>query len=330
MLPQLLKNFMKQNSEFSFKIQKKKNYHIVTLSSESLSAKIAPELGSNLFSLTYHEKDIIISDKKLLETYGFTGCFVLFPTPNRVRSFTYSWLGKKIPLKKHGNFVEIHGLVFTEPWKFTKPVVTKRGVSFKTSISVTKKSSLFEGFPFPCLLTLEYKLYSKGIKIIYTVKNTGSSDLPFGFALHPYFNRVSGNDKTYILVPARSWMESPSDTLLPTGKLIPVAGKPYDLRRPIALSKLQLDHVFTDLQPKKFAIIDYQTQHIKIHLLTSSDFTHTVVYTGEPRSVCIENQTCSTDAHNLWARGLKKESHLMIIKPDLSHTGYICYEVSSY
>jgi galactose mutarotase-like enzyme len=97
---------MKLHNEFNFTIEKKKKYHIVTLSSTSLSASIAPELGSNLLSLTYDGKDIIIADKKLLETYGFTGCFVLFPTPNRVRNFTYRWQGRDIPLKKHGKYMD--------------------------------------------------------------------------------------------------------------------------------------------------------------------------------------------------------------------------------
>jgi aldose 1-epimerase len=235
--------------------------------------------------------------------------------------------GERYTIKKTW---EIHGLVFTEPWKFTKPVVTSTGVSFKTSIIINKTSSLFEGFPFPCVLTLEYKLYSKGIKVTYTVKNTGLSELPFGFALHPYFNRLSGTDKTTISVPAKSWMESPNDTLLPTGKLVNVTGKPYDLRRPQPLSHLNLDHVFTDLAHYQFATINYKTHHIKVILKTSPEFTHVVVYTGHQKAVCIENQTCSTDAHNLYARGLIKESHLLIIKPKLSHSGFINYEISSY
>ncbi len=328
---------MKQHNSFNFHIEKKKNYHVVTLSykpknseEKPLIASIAPELGSNLFSLVWGGHRIIVSKSQLLEKCGFTGCFVLFPTPNRVRNFAYSWQGRDIPVKKRGNVVQIHGLVFDEPWRFTKPVVTRRGVSFQTVIAISKKSPLFEAFPFPCLLMLEYKLYPNGIYVTYTVTNNGSSELPFGFALHPYFNRLSGSDKTYIMVPAKSWMEAPSDTLLPTGKLIPVDGKPYDLRKPVPLKKLHLDHVYTNMEPNRYASIDYQTQRIKVQLKTSKDFTHVVVYTGDSDAVCIENQTCSTDAHNLNAAGLIKESHLMIVKPKQSHSGFINYEMLPY
>ena len=327
---------MEKSNPFSFSIEKKKTYHVITLSysptnhRRGITASVAPELGSNLFSLTFGGDDIIISDKKLLEQCGFTGNFPLFPTPNRVRDFVYTWGKKRYTMKKRGKTVLIHGLVFNEPWKFTKPKVSERGVTFKTSIEISKTSPLFTAFPFPCTLSLEYKLYAKGIKVTYTVKNNGSSDLPFGFALHPYFARLSGSDKTMISVPARSWMESPKTTLLPTGRLIPVAGKPYDLTRPRPLSSLNLDHVFTGFKPKSNAYIDYKRQSVRVTLKASADFTHAVVYTGSPDAVCIENQTCSTDAHNLWAKGFKKESHLLTIKPKRTRNGFVAYEVTSY
>jgi len=323
-------------SAFSFTVEKKP-YPIISLvytpqskSAEPVSIKVAPTLGSNMFSFKYGDHDIIYHDPLLLESCGFTGCFVLFPTPNRVRNFAYSWQGKRILMKKRGRVVQIHGLVFDEVWQFTKPKISKTYVSFETSITIDKKSHLFEAYPFPCRLTLEYRLYSNRVDIHYTVENKGSSDLPFGFALHPYFSRLSGDDKTYIQIPAASFMESPIDTLLPTGALIDVSGKPYNVNTPRPVGKLSLDHVYTDLKPGKFAVVDYRTLGIKVVLKTSKDFTHMVVYTGYKDAVCIENQTCSTDAHNLWAKGLKKESHLLTVAPGKAKSGYVGYTVKSY
>ncbi|HUD18896.1 MAG TPA: aldose 1-epimerase [Patescibacteria group bacterium] len=323
-------------SSFAFTIDKKP-YPVITLlytpkskSGEPLSIKIAPTLGSNMFSFKFGAHDIIYHDPLLLERCGFTGCFVLFPTPNRVANFTYQWAGKRILMKKRGTVVQIHGLVFDEEWQFTKAKITKSYAAFETSISIDKKSPLFAAYPFPCQLTLEYRLYSNRVNIHYTVENKGSSDLPFGFALHPYFSRLSGNDKTYIQIPTASWMESPKDTLLPTGTLIDVSHKPYNVNIPRPVGKLSLDHVYTNLKPRKHAIIDFRTLGIKVHLKTSKDFTHMVVYTGHKDAVCIENQTCSTDAHNLWAKGLRKESHLIVLKPGKSHKGDVSYIIERY
>ncbi|GAG43851.1 unnamed protein product, partial [marine sediment metagenome] len=52
-------------------------------------------------------------------------------------------------------------------------------------------------------------------------------------------------------------------------------------------------------------------------------FTHSVVYTQQTGHFCLENQTCSTDAHNLHARGLRKEAHLTILRPGESLTAWI-------
>ncbi len=325
-------------SPFGSTIEKtKKKYSVVTLfykpsghPEKSIVTKIAPELGSNLFSLTYGKEDIILFEKKLLESCGFTGNFPLFPTPNRVKDFTYTWQGKQTLLKKRGHIIELHGLVFDEPWNYLPPKVGKNSVTFATFIEITKKSPLYEAYPYACKLSLEYILYSNRIQVKYTVVNKENSSLPFGFALHPYFNRLSGNDKTFVCVPARYWMESPKATLLPSGKLIDVAQKPYDIRKPAAVGSLTLDHVYTGLIPKQFPYIDYQTKQLKVHLITTNDFTHVVVYTGHPKAVCIENQTCSTDAHNLWAKGLKKESHLIVIPKGKKHTGSIIYKIEKY
>ena len=324
-------------SPFSCTLHKTKQYHVITLSycptpkrEKPITVSIAPELGSNMFSLTYGNDEIIVHKKALLEKRGFTGNFVLFPTPNRVKNFTYTWSNKRIVLKKRGKIVEIHGLVYDEPWKYGNPHIENNCATVRTWIDIDKRSPLFEAFPFPCRLTLTYALTPKGVQITYTVKNLGNQKLPFGFALHPYFARLSGNDKTFISVPAKSWMESPKDTLLPTGKLISVAGKPYDIRKPVAVGTLDVDHVYTHLTPGRFATIQYAKQRIMVTLKTSKDFTHVVVYTGDPNAVCIENQTCSTDAHNLHERGLGRASHLLIIPPHQSHTGHVLYKVTSY
>ena len=64
-------------------------------------------------------------------------------------------------------------------------------------------------------------------------------------------------------------------------------------------------------------------------LEASELFTHSVVYTpaGQP-FFCVENQSCSTDAHNLYARGLEKEAHLTVLPPGASLSAYIEMVVS--
>ena len=53
----------------------------------------------------------------------------------------------------------------------------------------------------------------------------------------------------------------------------------------------------------------------------SDEFNHVVVYTSPERPfVCVEPQTCSTDAHNLYSKGYEKESGLIIVPDKASHS----------
>jgi aldose 1-epimerase len=53
-----------------------------------------------------------------------------------------------------------------------------------------------------------------------------------------------------------------------------------------------------------------------VTLEASEIFKHMVVYTPSKRDFfCLENQTCSTDAHNLYEKGFTEEAHLLILEP---------------
>jgi len=50
-----------------------------------------------------------------------------------------------------------------------------------------------------------------------------------------------------------------------------------------------------------------------------------VVYTENPNFFCLENQACSTDAHNLYAQGKQDAAHLLIVQPGERQTMWIKY-----
>jgi aldose 1-epimerase len=161
------------------------------------------------------------------------------------------------------------------------------------------------------------------VRVRFTVDNRDTQKLPFGFALHPYFRIPGDRDKTTLRVPARKKMEATPD-LLPTGQLLSLDGAPFDLREGRPLSDLALDDVFWGMTPDRVPGYAASDAGIRVDLPASDAFTHMVVYTpkGQP-FFCMENQTCSTDAHNLHARGLVAESHLLVVEPGASLTGWV-------
>ncbi|GHO42858.1 aldose 1-epimerase [Ktedonospora formicarum] len=301
----------------------------------SIEVGIAPELGSNMFRFRVGNQDLIYSERDLLKRMDFTGNFVLWPFPNRIRDQQYRYQGQSYSLKEvprpQGNAVLIHGLVFDRAWQYEQPVITTDAASVTTFVEMDPASPYFASYPFPSRLSLTYTLTKQGVNITYHVENKGSHDLPFGFALHPYFILPGGADKTYVQLPAEAVMEA-DDELLPTKRVFDVNKlmyAMYDLRQPRPLDSLLLDHVYTNLHTQESAILDYREQGMQLRISASDDFTHIVIYVpkGEPYC-CVEYQTCSTDAVNLHNQGARDISHLLEVAPGESYTGSIHYTLA--
>lgn len=305
--------------------------------SRNIVIGIAPDLGSNMFRFRVGEYDVIYCEPDLLKQKDFTGNFVLWPLPNRMKEKKYVYQGQTYSLvelkRPRGNDVLIHGLVFDRQWQYDMPVSTHDAVSVKTSIDITPESPFYEGYPFDSRLSLTYELTKNSVVITYRVQNNGAKDMPFGFALHPYFSTLSGRGDTLVSIPANYVMEA-DDELLPTGRLLDVRGVMYamfDLREPVPLAHLKLDHVYTGLRKDESAVIEYRKQAMRLRLSASEEFTHMVIYTPSAEeddlSFCLENQTCATDAINLHNQGLKEMAHLLQLHPGESSTGFIQYAV---
>ena len=282
---------------------------------KDLLVKVSPENGNNLFCFQIGGKDIIYyNENKKLNTY-FSGNPVLYPFPNRLRNCRWEFKGQKYWQTKNGVPVFLHSLVFDEKWEYTEPVAGEDGISLETYLNIDENHPVYTGFPIRHKLTVLYTLTCNKLVISYQIKNMDDKELPFGISFHTYFNKLSGDDNSFLCIPAKYMMEV-TDDLLPTGKLLETDQKPYDLNSPVSLGKLDLDDCFTGLDKTKQIFIDYRSQSLKLLINSTNDFTHTQVYTpkGQP-FFCVETQTCSTDAPNLHAQGFLDEAHLTVVKP---------------
>jgi aldose 1-epimerase len=233
------------------------------------------------------------------------------------------------PQRRSGRDIYEHGLAHLESWEFEPPTAGADAARFAAWLDCRPGSPMFEAFPFPHRITLVFTLTARGICVEYAIENRGTEELPFGFGLHPYFVKLDGDGETFVSLPAASVMEATPD-LLPTGRLLDVAGTGFDLRQPVAVGTLDLDHVFTGIEAGRHARVEYRAHRLAIDLEATEDFTHLVLYTprGE-RFFCLENQTCSTDAHNLSARGFEDVSGLKTVAPGAVRRGSVRYAVSA-
>ena len=292
-------------------------------------AEFLPEMGSNLWRLAVAGIEYVYGVEEVDGRAVLLGTPILYPTPNRVRDAQFTFGGKvyRFPPNDGPNF--LHGLVREEAWEVDEPIVGMESVSVTTRIRFDATRSFWELFPIRNTLELTYTLRAGSMRFSFCVTNEDSYQLlPFGLAIHPYFRIHGGREAVRIQVPAQKWMEA--ENLLPTGRLVSLEEGPADLRQPTPLAALDLDDVFWGLSESQPQVIYYDSLGKKVTLTASDLFTHSVVYTPPERPFfCIENQSSSTDAHNLYARGLEQEAHLMVLPPGASITAWIEMTVSS-
>jgi aldose 1-epimerase len=300
-------------------------WNVIVLRHSDREARIAPEAGANLFSFKVGGQELLLQPPKLADlAQQRAGMPVLFPTPNRVRDATMTFEGQTFHFKPNNQKNFIHGLARDRPWT-VKPL-DKGRPSATLVLDWDERQPEWSAFPIKHRVTLTYALSAGGLKITYQVDNLDRR-LPYGFGLHPYF-RIPGERKDVtITVPLAERMEAVE--LLPTGKLLPVAGTPFDLRRPTSLEGLALDDVYFGLTPATRPRFRHASG-LEVTLTASKEFTHMVVFTPKGRPLfALEDQTCSTDAVNLWAQGKKRESHLLVVEPGRSGRGQVDWTITS-
>ena len=297
-------------------------------SDNNLEAWITPSHGSNLCRFSVGGKNVIDFERELWSNSDYTGTPILYPTPNRVRDGVFRHQGQLYPQNKRGRRVVEHGLVHDEGWHCEAPTVLPDAITLKTWITFDAGSPLWEAFPFHHRLELVFALGRTGLQITYVLHNLGQTAIPFGFGLHPYFAKLSGEEETYISLPANQVMDMTADQL-PTGRLIDVTDTIFDLRQGKPIGALDMDHVFTGVPAGRRAEIDYRTLGIRVSMDATPDFSHLVLYSPRGESYfCLEHYTCSTDAHNLYDQSFVAESGLRILPPGETATGSVSYRIT--
>jgi aldose 1-epimerase len=271
---------------------------------------------------------------------------LLFPFPNRVRDGIYTFEGQTyrmdrlMALKRDsGAGHAIHGLVADKSWTVESASADEESAFVRASLQLDAHPDIFEQYPFPCRLTVTYRLRG-GVLIMETeVENTGEKTLPMGFGIHPWFpvalrpgQRLpeglaqmtkEQRPRAEVKVPCAARWEL--EKLMPTGNVVPVSG-PYNLRNFCPLAGDFFDDVFTQVEPNRHgwsesAIRDPETG-MEAYLAADSGFREWVFYAPLERPVvALEPYTCPTDAVNLQARGI--DAGLIALEPGSNWAGVI-------
>lgn len=270
---------------------------------EQAQAEIAPALGNNCFALRT-AADILepVAIDDFLSRPTSYGIPILFPFPNRLRDGAFTFQGSAYQVNPPR-----HGFVRDKAWTVIEAQASESdGAWLRCGFDARQHAeAILSQFPFPFVLEMTYRLQDGRLGIHLTATNTGERAMPLGYGLHPYFRRPA---RGTIQVPANNRWELADS--LPTGKVLEL-DEADDLRQPRGLAGLALDDIYSGLTTTAAGMTEC--------LLTDSDrgteivvefsarqFPFVVVYTPPaPRqAICIEPNTCPTDAFNLEQRGI--------------------------
>jgi aldose 1-epimerase len=302
--------------------------YILNCVGESKMEARVKTLGANLVLVAKDGKNIVDMGVRP-DGRAFGGTPVLYPTPNRVKDGIYRFKGKSYEMNKRGERIVIHGLVRDEVFNADEPVVEGDAITLNVWLDFLPGTDLYEGFPFAHRFGMSFTLRPDGIDISYFVENYTDGELPYGFGVHTFFMRLSGDEKTRVSLAANKVIEC-DENIMPTGKVIKVEGTKFDMRKPLPVKDLQFDTDFFDYTPPESSVIYYDTLGYKLVINTTDDFNHMQFFVnpGNP-FFCVENMTCSINAHNLYADGMVKESGLIILPPKGKKAGVISINISA-
>ncbi|MHB1295898.1 MAG: aldose epimerase family protein [Anaerolineae bacterium] len=290
-------------------------------------ARFTPEVGCNLLGFEVGGTEYLVDIAQDEAQPRILGTPILYPTPNRIRNSLFTFDGRVFTFAPNNGPHYIHGLVREIPWECDDPVVHDDRISVTAHIAFEPGSERFARYPIRNTLELTYTLMPGSLRLDFVVRNEDSSQrLPFGIAIHPYFRVLGERSQVELTVPAQKWMEAIG--LIPTGELVDMEQAPADLRQPRSLAELDIDDVFWGMDSSRQPVIRYHSLGKRLTLSADDFYTHCVVYTPANKPFfCVENQSCSTDAPNLYARGLQREAHLAILDPGQSHHSFIRFAI---
>ncbi|MFL6027805.1 MAG: aldose 1-epimerase family protein [Friedmanniella sp.] len=256
---------------------------------------VVTEVGATLRTYTVGDHEVVRGFEPDEVVKGARG-MQLLPWPNRIRDGRYSFGGQELQLAltEPDRHNAIHGLVRHVAWRVTE----------QAEDSLTQQVRVYPepGWPGIIEASITHAVSQRGLQVSVRVTNLGETEVPFGYAAHPYLSVGEATvDEVSVTVPAASYLEV-DERLLPI-RIASVEGTEYDLRSGAPLGSRVLDTAFTDLLRDedgrwrvKLSLGERQAE-----LWGDSTMTWIQVFTGEKRrdiALAVEPMTCGPDAFN--------------------------------
>ncbi len=284
-------------------------------------AEINKDFGGNCVSLEFKDGVKILRAPKNIEELKATpllyGTPLLLP-PNRISGATFNYMGKKyvLPMNEPEHNNHCHGEMYHTPINVEKITENSAILSFES-----KEGDLYLDFPHPFKYTVTYSVDESGLTQKVSVTNDSDEIMPFAVAFHTTFNLAfeGGNPEDYSLyIPAVHEYIREMVDYIPTGEIDLDFAEKKELRLGVWKPAKHFITKFMKLDGEVCKITnDVTGKTVKYWCSAEYGFRH-IFNGGSKEFICIEPQTCATDALNL----TKDDSSVIGVKPKQTITLY--------
>ncbi len=218
------------------------------------------------------------------------GVPVLFPTPGKLADDRWSWHGQSGALPQHG-------FARSLAWEVVAHSANE------AVLRLTWDGAPPDRWHWPCTIEMRYTLKGHTLRLAPTVTNHGTSPMPFGFGLHPYF-LVESADKATLRIPTHA-----------TRAFDNVSKREIALTNAIDLTAREVDLHLVDHGSAQASLLWARGR--RVDLRCSAELTRWVIWTlAEKPFVCLEPWNAPGNAMNGDAR-------LIVVEPGALHASFV-------
>ncbi|MER8707316.1 aldose 1-epimerase [Mesorhizobium sp. M0018] len=259
----------------------------LTLKAEALEVALVPQIGGSVSSLRWHGIDLMRRlSKEDLDAGNVLGVamFPMMPYANRITGNAFEFAAKRwqvLPNNPPEKF-NVHGSGWQHAW-----TVTKAG-----AIDATLSLDIAAGpEPYSYRATQAFVVSEEGLSVTMTLTNTGLVDMPFGFGLHPWFDR--NPDVTLQFKARHFYLEGPESI---SGDRITLPPElDYAETRPLSGGWRNNDYGGWSGE----ATLRFPSRGVGLRIAADPVFKHLMLYADPTKPYfCVEPQTNASGAFN--------------------------------
>jgi aldose 1-epimerase len=241
---------------------------------------------------------------------------ILLPWPNRLADGQYEFDGQhlEVPMDERATRTANHGLARWANWM----------VHAEAENRATARLLLHPrpGYPFSLVVEVTYVLDDAGLSVRTAARNVGRMRLPFGIGFHPYVTVGTPLvNSARLRLPAARFLET-DDRKLPTGRLLEVAGSPFDFRDARPIGELTIDTCFTELarDTDRRAWVQLSAER-GVRLWLDDAYPFVQVFTGDTLVPERRRQGLAVEAMTCPANAFRSGLGLLVLEPEESFSG---------